>query len=179
MSFLFVSRLGRAGRWRFVSSRSSSRFSSCVGVPFASFGLASRVGVSLVGSVSASCFSSRVVVSYLRPRVVGRIVSVLSCCAVFVSSFSRIVSSFLVVAVVLCVLFSSCVSDSVGSLWRCGEALRGHRGRRGVSVAMCVAVCDAGRRGGASSGSVMPCRVAWRVLRDEGTGRVARRRAGR
>lgn len=88
---------------------------SRVGVPFVSRGLAF--------SCRRWCLASR---SASRPasafRVVGRLVSVLPCCAVFVSSCSRVVSSVLVADIALFVFVPSCVSDGVGSLRRCGRA---------------------------------------------------------
>lgn len=92
-------------------------------------GWRSRVGVSLVVSVLASRFSfrfsSRVGVPVLSDVSCRCCVSVLSCCAVFVSSGFRAVSSFLVAAVALFVFVPSCVSDGVAALVRCDWAGRG------------------------------------------------------
>ena len=166
MAFRPVSRLVVASRsyWRLASrlvSRPVLAFRSC----FVDWRLVSafrlscrrfvcRVGVGVSSLVLCRRSASRLVSAFC---VVGRFVSVLSCCAVFVSSCSRVVSSFLAAAVVLCVLFSSCVSDGVGPLWRCGGAVRGCRGAGDMGVAWRYAM----RGGVASGGSVIPCRAAW------------------
>ena len=141
VSFLFVSRVGRAGRWRFV-------FSSCGGH------LVSR-------SVSRPVFSSRLCLFDWRSRVGVGVSSfatcrcpVLSgvscrCCPVAPFLSARFpVSSRLVLSLLL--LFFACSSRRACRMasGRCGvTAERGHRGRCGVSVAMRVAICDAGRWG--------------------------------
>ena len=76
----------------------------------------------------------------------SRLVSALSCCAVFVSSGSRVVLSFLAAAVVLFVFVLSGVSDGVG-LWRRGcWAWRG--GGRFGDVVSCGGDCGRGGSGG-------------------------------
>ena len=182
-----------------VSSRSSSRFSSRGGVLF-------RGGVPLLVSsfvsywrpVCVSLVDVLVLAFRLscrrwrlasRPasrlvsvsRVVGRLVSALSCCAVFVSSFSRVVSSCLVAAVVLCVFVSSCVSYGVGPLWRYDGAIRDYRGASGDGGdgdMRGVSICDAGWHGGWRFGDAVSCVGVCRerderrdVWRDEGTRR--------
>mgnify|MGYP003370878717 FL=1 len=116
-------------------------------------------------------FSSRLVSAF---RVVGRLVSALSCCAVLVSSFSRVISSCLVATVALFVFVSLCVSDGVGSLWRCGEAGRGCRGAGDMGVAWRYAM----RGGVAWRGSVMPCRAAECAVSGTGGGTHGEMRGG-
>lgn len=191
----FFSFLILGGRGDGVSSRSSSRSSSRGGVLF-------RGGVPLFVSPFVSC-RRPVCVSWVnvlvlafrlscrrwrlasRPasrlvsvsRVVGRLVSALSCCTVFVSSFSRVISSCLVAAVVLCVFVSSCVSDGIGSLWRYGGAWSSWS----LWCERCDARgdmrCGAVGRGVGRFGDVVSCGGACGAGRE--TRRMARRRAGR
>lgn len=139
----FFSFLVSGGRGDGVSSRSSSRSSSRGGVLF-------RGGVPLLVSSFVSCWrpvyvswvsvlvlafrlscrrwrlasrpASRLVLS---SRVVWRFVSALSCCAVFVSSCSRVVSSFSC----CCCCFFSCSSRRACRMMlrRSGWAIRNCR----------------------------------------------------
>lgn len=148
-----------------AASRFSSRLSSRVGVPFVSRGLmfscwrfACRVGVgvSLLVLLLVSCRCLVLLGVSCRRYPVAPFLS-----ARFPVS-SRLVLSLL--------LFFACSSRRACRMasGRCGvTAERGHRGRCGVSVAMRVAICDAGLWVVAWGGSVMSCRAAGRAVRDE------------
>lgn len=163
MSLLFVSR----SCWRSVSRLV---LSSRVGVPFVSRGLA--FSCRRWRFASRPVLSSRLVSAF---RGVGRIVLVLSCCAVFVSSCSRAVSSFLVVPSLPFVFVPSVVSG--GGSWGCGgEAGAWLIGSRRCGMA-CVSVCVAGWRVGWRFGDVVSC-GAWCGVSGMGGGANGETRGG-
>lgn len=149
MSLLFVFR----SCWRSVSRLV---LSSRVGVPFVSRGLAFSCW--RWRFASRPVLSSRLVSAF---RGVGRIVLVLSCCAVFVSSCSRAVLSFLVVPSLPFVFVPSVVSGGgswgrVVGVWRGGGCVVDRFEAVWYGVAWRYAC-----RGDVAS-VIRRCRVVWR-----------------